>query len=84
MYYRSVSSAGEYEKVVARAEARSLALDHLMPDTGYEVKMQAYTQQAPSEFSSILVNILCYKGFLNLNLDSNSFSFDLMFYFVIR
>lgn len=62
MYYRSVSSAGEYEKVVARAEARSLALDHLMPDTGYEVKMQAYTQQAPSEFSSILVSLLfCFN-----------------------
>ncbi|KOB68172.1 Uncharacterized protein OBRU01_18717 [Operophtera brumata] len=55
VYYRSVSTAADYEKVSARAEARALALDHLMPDTAYEVKMQAYTQQAPSDFSSILV-----------------------------
>lgn len=73
MYYRSVSSAGEYEKVVARAEARSLALDHLMPDTGYEVKMQAYTQQAPSEFSSILVSIPVYYFVLTLLLECLSY-----------
>ncbi|KAJ0175992.1 hypothetical protein K1T71_008166 [Dendrolimus kikuchii] len=57
VYYRAVSSAGAYEKVIApgAASTRSIALDHLQPDTPYELKVQAYTSQAPSDFSSILV-----------------------------
>ncbi|XP_072930263.1 interference hedgehog-like [Epargyreus clarus] len=55
VYYRAVSSAGAYEKVTARGASRSLVLEHLTPDTAYEVKLQAYTAQAPSDFSSILV-----------------------------
>lgn len=57
VYYRSVSSAGAYEKVTAGggSGARSLRLAHLAPDTSYELKLQAYTAQAASEFSAIKV-----------------------------
>ncbi|CAH0727167.1 unnamed protein product, partial [Brenthis ino] len=55
VYYRAVSSAGAYEKVTTRGHARSLVLPHLSPDTAYEVKIQAYSAQAPSDFSAILM-----------------------------
>ncbi|XP_068628675.1 interference hedgehog isoform X2 [Battus philenor] len=54
VYYRAVSSAGAYEKVSTGGDARALALDHLAPDTAYELKVQAYNAQAPSDFSAIL------------------------------
>lgn len=59
IYYRAVSSAGKYEKVTVGggASARSAELGHLAPDTAYELKLQSYTAQAPSDFSSILVII---------------------------
>lgn len=52
-----MSSAGKYEKVTVGggASARSAELGHLAPDTAYELKLQSYTAQAPSDFSSILV-----------------------------
>ncbi|CAH2041260.1 unnamed protein product, partial [Iphiclides podalirius] len=53
VYYRAVSSAGAYEKVSVGGGARALTLDHLAPDTAYEVKVQAYSAQAPSDFSAI-------------------------------
>ncbi|CAH2090522.1 unnamed protein product [Euphydryas editha] len=55
VYYRAVSSAGAYEKVSARGAARSLTLQHLAPDTAYELKLQAYAAQAASDFSAILM-----------------------------
>ncbi|XP_046967864.1 interference hedgehog-like [Vanessa cardui] len=55
VYYRAVSSAGAYEKVTARGAARGLQLAHLAPDTAYELKLQAYSAQAPSDFSAILI-----------------------------
>ncbi|XP_041981427.1 interference hedgehog-like [Aricia agestis] len=55
VYFRAVSSAGSYEKVTVGGDARTLVLDHLTSDTAYELKIQAYTAQAPSEFSAILV-----------------------------
>lgn len=54
VYYRAVVSAGVYEKVTAAGNARSLLLDHLAPDTGYHIKLQAYTAQAASDFSTIM------------------------------
>ena len=56
VYYRAVSSAGAYEKVVADANSRSLVLSHLASDTAYEVKIQAYNSQAASDFSTRLVS----------------------------
>lgn len=53
VYYRAVSSAGAYEKVTAAGGARTLTLTHLAPDTSYDIKLQAYTAQAASEFSAI-------------------------------
>ncbi|XP_050550321.1 LOW QUALITY PROTEIN: interference hedgehog-like [Spodoptera frugiperda] len=53
VYYRAVSSAGAYEKVTAAGGARALTLTHLAPDTSYDIKLQAYTAQAASEFSAI-------------------------------
>lgn len=58
VYYRTVSTAGDYEKATIGGGARSAVLDHLLPDTAYELKIQAYTSQAPSEFSAILVSTL--------------------------
>ncbi|GBP90758.1 Interference hedgehog [Eumeta japonica] len=57
VYYRPVSSAGEYEKGTAAGgpAARAAQLTHLAADTAYELKLQAYTAQAPSEFSTIKV-----------------------------
>ncbi|XP_047028499.1 interference hedgehog-like [Helicoverpa zea] len=53
VYYRAVSSAGSYEKVTTSGSPRALLLSHLVPDTGYDIKLQAYTAQAASEFSAI-------------------------------
>ncbi|XP_075976915.1 interference hedgehog-like [Anticarsia gemmatalis] len=53
VYYREVVSAGAYEKVTAAGDARRILLAHLEPDTGYDVKIQAYTAQAASDFSAI-------------------------------
>ncbi|CAG4953259.1 unnamed protein product [Colias eurytheme] len=55
VYFRAVSSAGAYEKVTVAGSARSVSLAHLAPDTAYELKLQAYSAQAPSDFSAILV-----------------------------
>ncbi|CAK1543226.1 unnamed protein product [Leptosia nina] len=55
VYFRAVSSAGAYEKLTVAGSARSVSLSHLSPDTAYELKLQAYTAQAPSDFSAILV-----------------------------
>ncbi|XP_022122531.2 interference hedgehog [Pieris rapae] len=55
VYFRAVSSAGAYEKVNVEGTARSVSITHLAPDTAYELKLQAYTTQAPSGFSSRLV-----------------------------
>lgn len=63
MYYRAVSSAGAYEKVTAAGGARALTLTHLAPDTSYDIKLQAYTAQAASEFSAIKVYFVCYFHF---------------------
>ncbi|XP_061376917.1 interference hedgehog-like isoform X2 [Danaus plexippus] len=54
VYYRAVSTAGAYEKVIAGGSTRSLMLEHLSPDTAYELKIQAYISNAPSDFSAIL------------------------------
>ncbi|XP_026730093.1 interference hedgehog-like [Trichoplusia ni] len=53
VYYRAVSSAGVYEKVTTSGDTRELLLTHLSPDTSYDIKLQAYTAQAASEFSAI-------------------------------
>ncbi|KAJ8720352.1 hypothetical protein PYW07_012395 [Mythimna separata] len=53
VYYRAVSSAGAYEKVTTSGKPRELLLTHLSPDTSYDIKLQAYTAQAASEFSAI-------------------------------
>lgn len=66
MYYRAISTAGDYVKVAApgAGAARSLVLAHLNPDTGYEIKVASYTTQAPSNFSSILVSFEEVMGFI--------------------
>lgn len=67
MYYRAVSSAGAYEMVSTGSGARSLTLENLAPDTAYELKVQAYNAQAPSEFSAILVKGLCFVYDLSIS-----------------
>ncbi|XP_013184567.2 interference hedgehog [Amyelois transitella] len=55
VYYRPVSTAGQYEKVMVPngAAARSAVVSYLQSGTKYEFKMLAYTAQAPSNFSTI-------------------------------
>lgn len=53
-YYRALTTAGEYDKALAGPNATHLIISHLKPDKAYEFKLQAYTAQAPSDFSSIL------------------------------
>ncbi|CAB3247072.1 unnamed protein product [Arctia plantaginis] len=53
VYYRAVDFAGPYEKVTVAGRARRLLINHLTPDTGYDIKLQAYTAQAASDFSAI-------------------------------
>ncbi|XP_053608906.1 interference hedgehog-like [Plodia interpunctella] len=55
VYYRTVSTAGQYEKwmVPNGAAARSAVVSYLQSGTKYEFKMLAYTAQAPSNFSTI-------------------------------
>ena len=55
IYYRSTASAGEYTKVtVLGGNTRSHIVTHLLPETHYDLKMQAFNMQGTSEFSRIL------------------------------
>lgn len=54
IYYRSTTSAGEYAKVtVLGGLTRSHIVTHLLPDTHYDLKMQAFNMQGTSDFSRI-------------------------------
>lgn len=55
IYYRSTTSAGEYTKVtVLGGNTRSHIVTHLLPETHYDLKMQAFNMQGTSDFSRIL------------------------------
>lgn len=55
IYYRSTTSAGDYTKVtVLGSNTRSHIVTHLLPETHYDLKMQAFNMQGTSEFSRIL------------------------------
>jgi len=55
IYYRSTTSAGEYAKVtVLGSNTRSHIVTHLLPETHYDLKMQAFNMQGTSEFSRIV------------------------------
>ncbi|UYV81090.1 hypothetical protein LAZ67_19002746, partial [Cordylochernes scorpioides] len=55
VYYRAVSSAGEYSQVyVQRHSSNSAVVSHLLPGTGYEFKLQAFNDVGTSDFSNIL------------------------------
>lgn len=55
IYYRSTTSAGDYNKVtVLGGNTRSHIVTHLLPETHYDLKMQAFNMQGTSDFSRIL------------------------------
>jgi len=54
IYYRSTTSAGEYAKVTVDRNTRSHIVTHLLPETHYDLKMQAFNLQGTSEFSRIV------------------------------
>lgn len=55
IYYRSTTSAGEYAKVtVLGSNTRSHMVTHLLPETHYDLKMQAFNMQGTSDFSRIV------------------------------
>ncbi|XP_035204831.1 cell adhesion molecule-related/down-regulated by oncogenes-like [Stegodyphus dumicola] len=54
IHYRATHTAGKYLKVtVLGANTRSHIISHLLPDTGYDIKMQAFNDAGPSDFSNI-------------------------------
>lgn len=57
VYYRTTSSAGDYIKATVEGEnTRSFIITHLLPDTAYDIKLQAFTVGAASDFSAILTH----------------------------
>ncbi|XP_054723888.1 interference hedgehog-like [Uloborus diversus] len=55
IHYRASHTAGKYLKVtVLGANTRSHTISHLLPDTGYDVKMQCFNIAGTSEFSNII------------------------------
>ncbi|XP_075233056.1 interference hedgehog-like isoform X2 [Lycorma delicatula] len=55
VYYRATTSAGDYIKATVEGETtRLFNITHLQPDTAYDIKLQAFTVGAASDFSGIL------------------------------
>ncbi|XP_026479627.1 interference hedgehog-like [Ctenocephalides felis] len=55
LYFRPASTAGEYVKETVDGErSRVHRIEHLTPDTTYEVKVQSFTADGASDFSAIL------------------------------
>ncbi|CAG0915227.1 unnamed protein product [Notodromas monacha] len=55
IYYRSTTSAGDYQKVTVMGSAwRSHILRHLEPGTTYDIKIQAFNVGGPSSFSGLI------------------------------
>ncbi|GFU37430.1 interference hedgehog [Nephila pilipes] len=54
IHYRATHTAGKYLKVtVLGANTRSHIISHLLPETGYDIKMQCFNIAGTSEFSNI-------------------------------
>ncbi|GFU05367.1 interference hedgehog [Trichonephila clavipes] len=57
IHYRATHTAGKYLKVtVLGANTRSHIISHLLPDTGYDIKMQCFNIAGTSEFSNIFTS----------------------------
>lgn len=57
VYYRMTSSAGDYVKATIEGEnTRAFIITHLLPDNAYDIKLQAFTVGAASDFSAILTH----------------------------
>ncbi|KAG8249046.1 hypothetical protein J6590_029396 [Homalodisca vitripennis] len=57
VYYRMTSSAGDYVKATVEGEnTRAFIITHLLPDTAYDIKLQAFTVGSASDFSAILTH----------------------------
>lgn len=54
IYYRSTHTAGDYLKITSLgSNTRSHIISHLLPETSYDIKMQAFNDGGPSDFSEI-------------------------------
>ncbi|KAG8178123.1 hypothetical protein JTE90_020828 [Oedothorax gibbosus] len=54
IHYRATHTAGKYLKVtVLGSNTRSHIISHLLPDTGYDIKMQCFNIAGTSDFSNI-------------------------------
>lgn len=54
IHYRATHTAGKYLKVtVLGANTRSHIISHLLPETGYDIKMQCFNDAGTSDFSNI-------------------------------
>lgn len=54
IHYRATHTAGKYLKVtVLGSSTRSHTVTHLLPETGYDMKMQSFNDAGTSEFSNI-------------------------------
>nr|XP_042905272.1 cell adhesion molecule-related/down-regulated by oncogenes [Parasteatoda tepidariorum] len=54
IHYRATHMAGKYLKVsVLGSNTRSHIISHLLPDTGYDIKMQSFNRAGTSDFSNI-------------------------------
>ncbi|XP_054264853.1 interference hedgehog-like [Macrosteles quadrilineatus] len=57
VYYRMTSNAGDYIKATVEGEnTRAFIITHLLPDTAYDIKIQAFTVNGASDFSAILTH----------------------------
>jgi hypothetical protein len=56
IYYRSTASAGDYTKVtVLGSNTRSHIVTHLLPETHYDLKMQAFSLTVSIVFHDLFV-----------------------------
>jgi brother of ihog len=54
IYYRSATMAGDYTKATVMGEnTRLFLITHLLPDTSYDIKIQAFNSAGTSGFSEL-------------------------------
>lgn len=84
IHYRATHTAGKYLKVtVLGANTRSHIISHLLPDTGYDIKMQSFNEAGTSEFSNIFMSKTKRKFICRLCVICNLFDSDTVKYFIL-
>lgn len=71
MNYQLTSSAGEYFKATVDGEkTRTYTINHLQPDTAYDIKLQSYRTSGASDFSAVLQQKTLRKYHILLSVQS--------------